>query len=89
MVLKMIVHANMGTTEISIFTCSACEALHNLHRLSLVPVLFCIFLMQPFSTNSHAYLVQITSFYVKRKLPQESVTSSALTTRTICAKIPS
>lgn len=34
MVLNTIVHANIGSTEIRIFTCSTCVTLHSLHAPS-------------------------------------------------------
>lgn len=52
MVLKTMVEANIGITEISIFTCSTWATLHNLHGLSLV--------LLPSSTLMHALSKNLT-----------------------------
>lgn len=37
MVLKIMVQANIGTTDMMIFTCSTCVTVHSFHGLSSVP----------------------------------------------------
>lgn len=58
MVLKMMVHAKIGTTERSIFTCSTWETVHNLHGLSWACVPSWI-LMQALSRNLQLDLLQM------------------------------
>ena len=52
MVLKIMVHANMGITERIIFTCSTCVTVQSFHGLSsLVPALVSSLFMQALSRN--------------------------------------
>jgi len=61
MVLKTMVLAKIGTSEIRVFTCSTCVTVHSLHGLSFVFVSW--ILMHALSKNLPKFSNTILRFY--------------------------